>query len=77
RQGTLKSALTAKMFCGQAGWDVARVGSEMFGGLGYTDESPIGKLMRDMPYITTVAGGHNLLPDLVFTGYFIPVTPRT
>ncbi|HZB51603.1 MAG TPA: acyl-CoA dehydrogenase family protein, partial [Mycobacteriales bacterium] len=26
RQGTLKSALTAKMFCGQAGWQVAGVG---------------------------------------------------
>ncbi|KJS53671.1 acyl-CoA dehydrogenase, partial [Streptomyces rubellomurinus subsp. indigoferus] len=77
RQGTLKSALTAKMFCGQAGWDVASVGSEMFGGLGYTDESPIGKLMRDMRYISIVEGGDDVLRDLVFSRYVIPVPRRT
>ncbi|MDQ3579762.1 MAG: acyl-CoA/acyl-ACP dehydrogenase, partial [Actinomycetota bacterium] len=38
RQGTLKSALTSKMFCGQAGWEIASVGSEMFGALGYTGD---------------------------------------
>ncbi|MGA5817683.1 acyl-CoA dehydrogenase family protein [Kitasatospora sp. NPDC094028] len=77
RQGTLKSALTAKMFCGQAGWDIATVGSEMFGGLGYTDESPIGKLMRDMRYISIVEGGDDVLRDLVFSRYVIPVPRRT
>ncbi|WP_230210237.1 acyl-CoA dehydrogenase family protein [Streptomyces kaniharaensis] len=77
RQGTLKSALTAKMFCGQAGWEVASVGSEMFGGLGYTHESPIGKLMRDMRYVSVVEGGDDVLRDLVFGRYVIPVPRRS
>ncbi|GAA1393999.1 isobutyryl-CoA dehydrogenase [Kitasatospora putterlickiae] len=77
RQGTLKSALTAKMFCGQTGWEVASVGSEMFGGLGYTDELPIGKLVRDMRYVSVVEGGDDVLRDLVFSRYVIPVPRRT
>lgn len=77
RQGTLKSALTAKMFCGQAGWDVASVGSEMFGGLGYTHELPIGKLLRDIRYVSIVEGGDDVLRDLVFSRYVIPVPRRT
>ncbi|MFI6108903.1 acyl-CoA dehydrogenase family protein [Streptomyces sp. NPDC051310] len=77
RQGTLKSALTAKMFCGQAGWDVASVGSEMFGGLGYTHDLPIGKLMRDMRYVSLVEGGDDVLRDLLFSRYVIPVPRRS
>ncbi|ATW51120.1 acyl-CoA dehydrogenase family protein [Streptomyces peucetius] len=77
RQGTLKSALTAKMFCGQAGWEVAGVGSEMFGGLGYTDELPIGKLMRDMRYVSIVEGGDDVLRDLLFSRYVVPVPRRS
>ncbi|MBW5420165.1 acyl-CoA dehydrogenase [Streptomyces sp. BG9H] len=77
RQGTLKSALTAKMFCGQAGWDVASTGSEMFGGLGYTDELPIGKLLRDIRYVSLVEGGDDVLRDLLFGRYVIPVPRRT
>ncbi|WP_433655226.1 acyl-CoA dehydrogenase family protein [Nocardia sp. CA-128927] len=77
RQGTLKSAVTAKMFCGQAGWDVASVGSEMFGGLGYTNELPIGKLLRDMRYVSIVEGGDDVLRDLIFSRYVIPVPRRS
>ncbi|MFI9328316.1 acyl-CoA dehydrogenase family protein [Kitasatospora sp. NPDC052868] len=77
KQGTLKSALTAKMFCGQAGWDVATVGSEMFGGLGYTNEHPIGKLVRDMRYVSIVEGGDDVLRDLVFSRYVIPIPRRS
>jgi alkylation response protein AidB-like acyl-CoA dehydrogenase len=77
RQGTLKSALTAKMFCGQAGWEVAGVGSELFGGLGYTNELPIGKLLRDIRYVSIVEGGDDVLRELVFSRYVIPVPRRT
>ena len=77
RQGTLKSALTAKMFCGQAGWDVASVGSEMFGGLGYTNEMPIGKLLRDIRYVSIVEGGDDVLRELIFSRYVIPVPRRS
>ncbi|MEV6978121.1 acyl-CoA dehydrogenase family protein [Kitasatospora sp. NPDC093806] len=77
RQGTLKSALTAKMFCGQAGWEIATVGSEMFGGLGYTNELPIGKLLRDMRYVSIVEGGDDVLRDLVFSRYVIPIPRRS
>lgn len=77
KQGTLKSALTAKMFCGQAGWEVASVGSEMFGGLGYTNDLPIGKLLRDMRYVSIVEGGDDVLRELVFSRYVIPVPRRS
>ncbi|MGW1139958.1 acyl-CoA dehydrogenase family protein [Streptomyces zhihengii] len=77
RQGTLKSALTAKMFCGQAGWEVASVGSEMFGGLGYTDDLPIGKLLRDVRYVSVVEGGDDVLRDLLYSRYVIPVPRRS
>ncbi|MEV0251134.1 acyl-CoA dehydrogenase family protein [Nocardia sp. NPDC050712] len=77
RTGTLKAAVTAKMFCGQTGWDIASVGSEMFGGLGYTSESPIGKLLRDMRYVSIVEGGDDVLRDLVFSRYVVPVSRRS
>ncbi|WP_329312421.1 acyl-CoA dehydrogenase family protein [Streptomyces sp. NBC_01262] len=77
RQGTLKSALTAKMFCGQTGWDVASTGSEMFGGLGFTNELPIGKLLRDIRYVSIVEGGDDVLRELVFSRYVIPVPRRS
>ncbi len=76
RQGTLKSALTTKMFCGQTGWQIASVASEMFGGLGYTGESVVGKLMRDMRYVSIVEGGDDVLRDLVFARYVVPVAKR-
>lgn len=77
RQGTLKSALTTKMFCGQTGWQIASVASEMFGGLGYTHESVVGKLTRDMRYVSIVEGGDDVLRDLVFTRYVVPVAKRS
>ncbi|MFE3460179.1 acyl-CoA dehydrogenase family protein [Nocardiopsis aegyptia] len=77
RQGTVKQAVTAKMFCGQAGWQVVDSGSQMFGGLGYTQESPIGKLMRDMRYISIVEGGDDVLRELVYKRYVVPGGRRT
>jgi len=76
KQGTLKSAVTAKMFCGQTGWQIASTGSEMFGGLGYTNELPVGKLLRDMRYVSIVEGGDDVLRDLVYNRYVIPVLRR-
>ncbi len=77
KQGTVKSAVTAKMFCGQTGWQIATAGSEMFGGWGYTNELPIGKLLRDMRYVSVVEGGDDVLRDLVYNRYVIPVLRRT
>lgn len=72
RRGTLKSALTSKMFAGQAGWQVATVGSELFGALGYTNDAPIGKLVRDMRYVSIVEGGDDVLRELMFSRYVLP-----
>jgi alkylation response protein AidB-like acyl-CoA dehydrogenase len=77
RQGTLKSAITTKMFCGQTGWHLASTASEMFGGLGYTHESPIGKLLRDMRYISIIEGGDDVLRDLLYHRYVVPVSKRS
>lgn len=77
RVGTLKSALTTKIFCGQVGWQIASTASEMFGGLGYTHEAVIGKLLRDMRYVSIVEGGDDVLRELVFSRYVIPVSKRS
>ncbi|HEY2536927.1 MAG TPA: acyl-CoA dehydrogenase family protein [Solirubrobacteraceae bacterium] len=72
RRGTLKSALTAKTFCGRTGWQVASAGSEMFGGLGYTREMLIDKLVRDIRHVSIIEGGDDVLRDLVFNRYVLP-----
>ncbi|MFI6499670.1 acyl-CoA dehydrogenase family protein [Nonomuraea typhae] len=77
RTGTLKQALTTKMFCGQTGWQIASTASEMFGGVGYTHDSVIGKLVRDMRYISIVEGGDDVLRELVFSRYVVPVSKRS
>jgi alkylation response protein AidB-like acyl-CoA dehydrogenase len=77
RVGTLKSALTTKMFCGQAGWQIAAAASEMFGGIGYTHDMIIGKLMRDVRYVSIVEGGDDVLRDLMFNRYVVPVSKRS
>jgi len=64
RKGTLKSALTAKAFCGRTGWRIAGIGSEMFGGLGYTREMVIDKLVRDVRHVSIIEGGDDVLRDL-------------
>ncbi|MFF1902829.1 acyl-CoA dehydrogenase family protein [Kitasatospora sp. NPDC058218] len=76
RTGTIRSALAAKMFCGQAGWAVATTGSEMFGGLGYTHDHLIGKLVRDLRYVGLVEGGDDVIRDLLYTRYVIPMARR-
>ena len=77
RVGTLKSALTTKMFCGQTGWQIASTASEMFGGLGYTHEAIIGKLLRDVRYVSIVEAGDDVLRDLMFSRYVVPVSKRS
>jgi alkylation response protein AidB-like acyl-CoA dehydrogenase len=72
RIGTLRSALTAKSFCGQTGWKIASVGSEMFGGLGYTREMVIDKLLRDVRHVSIIEGGDDVLRDLVFNRFVVP-----
>ncbi|TCK22216.1 acyl-CoA dehydrogenase family protein [Pseudonocardia endophytica] len=76
RAGALRSALAAKMHCGQAGWQVATTGSEMFGGLGFTHEHVIGKLVRDLRYVGLVEGGDDVVRDLLFGRYVLPAAKR-
>lgn len=71
RAGSLRSALAAKLFCGQAGWSIASTGSELFGGLGYTHDHPIGKLVRDMRYVAIVEGGEDVMRDLLYSRYVV------
>ncbi|MFJ5265008.1 acyl-CoA dehydrogenase family protein [Streptomyces sp. NPDC088387] len=76
RRGTMRSAISAKLFCGRAGWDIAGTGSEMFGGLGYTNHMIINKLMRDMRYVSIVEGGEDVLRDLLYKRYVVPAGQR-
>jgi len=76
RRGTLRSALTAKTFCGRTGWKIAGVGSEMFGGLGYTREMNIDKLVRDIRHVSIIEGGDDVLRDLVFNRFVVPEDNR-
>ncbi|EXU63550.1 acyl-CoA dehydrogenase [Streptomyces sp. PRh5] len=76
QRGALRSALTAKMFCGQTGFQIATVGSEMFGGLGYTTDMPISKYLRDIRAVTIVEAGDDVLRELVFRRFVLPPDRR-
>lgn len=76
RQGTMKAAMTTKMFCGQAGWQIVSTASEMFGGVGYTRETLVQKLLRDVRYVSIVEGGDDVLRDLLFARHVVPVSRR-
>jgi alkylation response protein AidB-like acyl-CoA dehydrogenase len=76
RAGALRSALAAKMHCGQSGWQVATTGSEMFGGLGFTHDHVIGKLVRDLRYVGLVEGGDDVVRDLLFSRFVLPAARR-
>ncbi|WP_106396532.1 acyl-CoA dehydrogenase family protein [Actinocorallia populi] len=76
RVGTMRSALAAKIYCGRAGHEVGDVGSQLFGGLGYTHEHPIGKLVRDLRYVSIVEGGDDVLRDLIYTRFVLPPAKR-
>jgi alkylation response protein AidB-like acyl-CoA dehydrogenase len=76
RQGTMKTAMTTKMFCGQAGWQIVSTASEMFGGLGYTRETLVQKLLRDVRYVSIVEGGDDVLRELLFARHVVPVSRR-
>jgi alkylation response protein AidB-like acyl-CoA dehydrogenase len=68
-QGVLKGAVVAKMHCGQTGWRIASTTSEGFGGLGYTEDHPVQRLLRDMRHIALVEGGDDVLRDLTYHRY--------
>jgi alkylation response protein AidB-like acyl-CoA dehydrogenase len=76
RQGTMKAAMTTKLFCGQTGWQIVSAASEMFGGLGYTRENLVQKLVRDVRYVSIVEGGDDVLRDLMFSRHVVPVSRR-
>ena len=76
RRGTLRSAITAKSFCGRTGWQIASIGSEMFGGLGYTREMVIDKLVRDIRHVSIIEGGDDVLRDLIFNRFVVPEDKR-
>lgn len=76
RTGATREALSAKMYCGQAGWAVATVGSELFGGVGYTNEHPVTKLVRDLRYVGLVEGGDDVVRDLLYNRYVTPAGRR-
>lgn len=73
KAGALKKSVEAKLLCGQLGWHIASVGSELFGGLGYTQEHLIEKLVRDMRYVSILEGGEDALRELI---YFNDVLPQ-
>lgn len=75
-RGALKSAVAAKVFCGRAGWAAASVASELFGGLGYTDAVPIGRLLHDMRYVSLVEGGEDVLRELIYRRHVVPRARR-
>ena len=70
--GMLKSVTVAKLFCGQAGWRIASMASELLGGLGYTEDVLVGKLVRDMRYVSIIEGGEDVMRDLLYFRHVLP-----
>jgi alkylation response protein AidB-like acyl-CoA dehydrogenase len=75
RVGSVKSALVAKLICGQIGFRVAAVGSELFGGLGYTEDHLAEKLLRDVRFVAIVEGGEDVLRELLYSRFVRAITP--
>jgi len=73
RRGTVKSSLVAKLKAGQVGGAIAAVGSEMFGGLGYTEACLVEKLVRDSRYVAIVEGGEDVTRALLYARYLAPL----
>jgi len=48
----------------------------MFGGLGYTRETLVQKLLRDVRYVSIVEGGDDVLRELLFSRHVVPVSRR-
>ena len=71
RKGILKSVIVAKMMCGQMGWKIVSTASEMFGGVGFTDDAVIGKLVRDMRYVSLIEAGDDVLRALMYSRYLV------
>jgi alkylation response protein AidB-like acyl-CoA dehydrogenase len=69
KTGTIKQALVAKMLGGQLGYKVAEEGSKMFGGFGYTEESIIGKLVRDLRLVAIMEAGEDPIREMIFHRY--------
>jgi alkylation response protein AidB-like acyl-CoA dehydrogenase len=76
RTGTVKSALVAKLLCGQLGWKVASAGSEMFGGAGYTEDLLAEKVLRDVRFVSVVEGGEDVIRELIYTRFVRSIVPR-
>ena len=66
RHGGTKSAIVAKLICGQLGWKIVSVGSELFGGLGYTQDHLIFKLVRDMRHVSILEAGDDVIRSLIY-----------
>ncbi len=69
RTGIVKSAIVAKLLCGQMAWHIASTGSEMFGGTGYSNESLMFRLMSDIRHISIVEGGEDVARDILYGRY--------
>ncbi|GAB6898056.1 acyl-CoA dehydrogenase family protein [Kineosporia succinea] len=69
RHGVIKSAIMAKMHCGQTGWRLVSTASEGFGGLGYTESHPVQRCLRDIRHVSIVEGGDDVLRELMYSRY--------
>lgn len=69
KAGTFKSAIVSKMLCGQLGYRIASEASTMFGGLGYTADSLVGKLVRDVRCVSIIEAGDDVLRELMYHRY--------
>ncbi len=77
RVGVLKSAVVAKMLSGQLTWDIASTASQALGGLGFTEDSLVGKLVRDARIISIIEAGDDVLREYLFQRHILPgMSPR-
>ncbi|MFQ5738585.1 MAG: acyl-CoA dehydrogenase family protein [Acidobacteriota bacterium] len=72
QRGGLTTAFVSKLLCGQLGWRIATIGSTIAGGLGFTEESAMDKLVRDVRSISIVEGGDDVMRELIFRRRVLP-----
>lgn len=73
RHGGTKSAIVAKLICGQLGSRIVAAASELFGGLGYAQDHLVCKLVRDMRHVPILEAGEDVIRALLYGRYCTPL----
>lgn len=65
-RGVLPEAVIAKSTCGRTGWEQVAGLSTAMGGIGYLEDAPTTRALRDMRHVAIIEGGDDVVRELVY-----------